>query len=1095
MRTVLQRYAKSKLALPLLILPRRHIAAQFARQSLSTAANHHGLQTGHPAGFHSSACQRNKQSTSIPAQKPVKLRRLLTRLNKYLPSSLRVEENDQTDSVLAPFRAADVLAIHRAANKEGIALYEYLLEKGNRKAVIFLLNSLLENVPGDANYEVASQAVSNIEWPRLSTTLLKSFGDNVLEMSSKNVTRRPGSLEALVDEFQSPKLQDDIKYHVWQTLCHFVQHATNVQEGEVSDHMSVVLRVIGTLHQRGLIPDAIYDYKPAPWSSYLKRPPILHIVSSRILTSLSDVAWRDQQDDAIAEATESGMSLEQISSSVPGGRFRLKVRPLPVEIWLEYVLWCTLEAGYSRLVYDTIMALGRRAEESWSSIRWCSPISSDSNNTRVDWDRLKLRIGGSVGLIEGYSREEPFVQVPPRTVSVELVIATIDQMLDVIGNRGVRTFTTGTRDSTSVLRASARAQRDVLGLLNFLVPHDLSTSYLDYLESRIIDAVLPAAQDTPLLLRTCSDRFTSMRTLQKQGSSLVTPQDLELQNILEHSLLHVAIKHEALEALVSGGVLHSALATFNDIQEIVDSNKIGSITSFLHQSQDSLNSEFFTSRAHNYRLEYAESDGQLPHYKLAGFLDLTTDARLSALGEWLLYSDDLDGAIIPATAYGTVSLVPALTRFAASNGDEMLSHRIAIASRRTEFKPTVRMYRAIIDADIVLTQFGMAKARLDILAQVQGGGLSISTLASLAAAILRLENRGTSEDSRTLRFAERFMDDLLRGHFDSKRGDFTLAQRTIFRQQVSHMLRLFNACEGSILRQVAQKYANRFLGGNQASLPPRLFNVFFSAYADTRGLTQSCDLYTKFCGELNPSPSIDEHFADLPLDIPVSTEDDIATSISTQENNSHTEATDTESSGQADHHLNLDLSASPYFREPVMFSAKDESAEEVEIHAQNVASSPASAQDTETSPYAALNGVAPYLEPTHVVMPSLRTLRIIAQLWVSEKQSAEAAVRAETSQIRALDDLRTRLILEFKKLGLDDRTELGLELETTLSSEDLRVAMSTPDMATARLETIPPTSKTAGLWRPEFSGHQWKSTNIDEERRLWLRSSRKRRDL
>lgn len=1066
MRTAYHCYARRNLALPLAILRPRCITPSSTRQSWFVKTGSLSLPAPpQAASFSHASWKRAKESPNPLPHSADRLPQIVAGLDKYLTPAMRYNEASIPFTEVA-FNAADVLALHRDAGRAGTELWGWMIDHGKRKTVVFILKSLLAHVAHSSTQEASDQVLSNLTWlrnPSGSIDTCAELSEYKLPIGLTGIS----SLESILDQAESFDSSPQIIRHVWRTLLRFIQLAAKVPEGETSEHMSVVLLTIGTLHQYGLIPDRAYSYKPAPWSSYLKRPPILHVVSSRILTSLSDAAWRDQQDDAIAEATKSGMSLKELGESVPGGRFRLRVRPLPVEIWLEFILWCSLELGEPRAVADTILNLNEEDSEPWFAVRWCSPVSSDSNNDMVDWDGLKLRYGGSVGLIEGYSREKPFVDVPRRTVSVELVLATIDQALAKLSLR----HKTTKHQRRTILRPFVH---DIQRLVAFLEPHDLSASYFDYLAHRTADALLPAAQTEPLFLQSCLSGVAQLRSLQKQDTMAIVSQDLQLYSVQENTVLQNAIQHQVLEALMQQGILHSALTVFNDIQEVVDRNKLRSIAGFLQETQRPSRQSFFISRASQHRLEYVDSHGQLPYHKLAGFLDLVTSAKLPGLGEWLLYSDDLDGPMIPSTAYSTPSLIPALVRFASSNNDHLLFSRVVIASRRAEFKPTIRMYRAIINADIIFSRFSTAKARLDILKQVQGGGYPISTLASLAAVILRYENNQPLQDVRKLKSAEKFMHQLLSGQFDAARDDYSIAQRGLFKQQVSHMLRLFNACEGSILRTLARRHVHRFVSGNQACLPPRSFNVFFSAYADTHGLSQSLELYTKFCGETVDDVNFDDHLVDQQIDFPTTADSILEAQTKYNETEPAKSVVHASQNLESDARLPSDLTDSPFFRTPIIVPAfEDDAVGAPEVSRDDVSeivletAAPRASQELPGTP-------SPYLEPIHSVIPTLETLRILTQAWVHEHSGGITSDSYSKTQKRRLNRIRHWLVCEYAKFGFDRRSvDLSNELETVVAADEPPIFMA--GARDSKASAARPSPQIASLWQPQIIGTDFRS--------------------
>ncbi|KAK5071226.1 hypothetical protein LTS08_000135 [Lithohypha guttulata] len=981
---------------------------------------------------------RSKSPSRTVASGPKDPSSWVALLDKYLPQRLRLHDADRRPGEV-DLDFEDILRITRQArSNSGVHLWLWMVENGRKKALVHLINSILKDIASRDPKHIPQELPSNIVW---SDSLFKDIdarrrpANPLLKAVYTNTSDR--SIESSLDDSSQILPSDrNMMNLIWMSLAGLVLRAANTTQERAEDYMSIVLLVLGQLHSLGMIPDSIYTYKSSTLPSHLRRPPVLHLVCSRILTALSDATWRDQQDDAIASAVDLGLSLKEIGENVPGGRFRLKVRPLAPELWLELILWCCVDGGHDAAASSIISMLRQETENPWFAIRWCSTQLSPGYDNLIDWERLKLRHGGSVGLIEGYSREKPFVETPERTVSVEVILALVDKLLDNASSQ--------VEPHTAYIEMLIK---HISRLITFLEPHDLPSSYFDYLDSRFVQTAGLDFASTPYLLQMWIN-LSGRNNFEKNSQKSDPNQDLQLESILEHTLLQSGIQHQALEGFVQKSAVHDALSVFNDVQELVDRNKIRSITEFLRPDVEG-GKDFFSPRAKKYRLEYADSHAQLPLYKLAGFFDLVTEAKLSGLGEWLLFSDDLDGVLIPASAYGRTSIAPALCRFASLTNSREFLQRIVIATRKTLSQPTVRVLRALLDADIDLMDLNSAKARLLRLKRIQGGSYSISNLMHLAAIVLRLEgglgNTGNTVNNTSSRLARAIaiLDSLLEGRYDSVRNDYILSQRVLFKQQVSHVLRLFAYCNNSVLQQLARKHFHRYLSGNQASLPVKAFNVFLSAYTDINGILNAQAVWKSFCyepGSLEVSiPSFEDN------DPRMDNENQDSVPFETQ----HDQRNDNKSNQMRDVEEEFSNNFFATTSQEGFSAQTDDSVDEEPL---------TSGTSTDQSVGREIQADE-FLEPMPIVQPNLSTLRVIAQAHIAQRKAEEGQSR---------DPLTPWLVNKFRSLGAGSSAAIAQELEMPLS--ELDVAAQTRPLPQSLGKELGATKKTSSLWRPTFHG-------------------------
>ena len=200
----------------------------------------------------------------------------------------------------------------------------------------------------------------------------------------------------------------DLVGQIWECVGHLILEAVDRGPEHSVDIMSHVLLIIAYMHRHGAVPNSLYNYKPAKDPSALRRPPTLHLLSSRILALLSDSMWKAHEKEIIAEAAQVGAKYVYKGHELPGAEFTPRLRPLRPEIWLELVLWACVEEGQineaARIVHHMAQ---RKGEASWSVIGWPAVQKASgygqSEDAAVDWDRARTRYVGVAGACEGYS--------------------------------------------------------------------------------------------------------------------------------------------------------------------------------------------------------------------------------------------------------------------------------------------------------------------------------------------------------------------------------------------------------------------------------------------------------------------------------------------------------------------------------------------------------------------------------------------------------------------------------------------------------------------------------------------------------------------
>lgn len=199
---------------------------------------------------------------------------------------------------------------------------------------------------------------------------------------------------------------------IWQSIAMIILDATDRETDRTTEMMSFVYQAVALLHHHGWIPPSIYSCESGEAPVDLRKPPLLELLSWRIMTTLSDSVWRARERELIIENESTGASFAYKGSELPGGEYQPRVRPLGTATWLEFVLWSCVE---SYMIPDASRIIGeiakRRRGHKWKVISWdalqASAISKRRDAAKIKPGFIQWWLNKSRGTSEGYSEGKP----------------------------------------------------------------------------------------------------------------------------------------------------------------------------------------------------------------------------------------------------------------------------------------------------------------------------------------------------------------------------------------------------------------------------------------------------------------------------------------------------------------------------------------------------------------------------------------------------------------------------------------------------------------------------------------------------------------
>ena len=206
---------------------------------------------------------------------------------------------------------------------------------------------------------------------------------------------------------------------IWRSLGSMIVAETDEVTPEV-------LEIIAYMHHQGVMPESIYNRRPPDDKTAIQQPPTLHLLSSRILTSLSDAAWRAQEKLIVEEAEAKAGRSKHIRPEIRRMTYRMNVAGLRPEIWLELILWSCLHGGW---ILEGSSTLGHvsRSKPAWKAMSW-RELVKDRATTAEEWRMLESAFNASAHSPD----ERPSPGSIERTVSSEVINAYVDALTGVI---------------------------------------------------------------------------------------------------------------------------------------------------------------------------------------------------------------------------------------------------------------------------------------------------------------------------------------------------------------------------------------------------------------------------------------------------------------------------------------------------------------------------------------------------------------------------------------------------------------------------------------------------------------------------------------
>ncbi|GAB7361990.1 hypothetical protein MBLNU230_g2026t1 [Neophaeotheca triangularis] len=593
-----------------------------------------------------------------------------------------------------------------------------------------------------------------------------------------------------------------------------------------------ILEVIAMMHHHELMPSTIYNFTPNPDPSALQQPPTLNIFSSRILTSLSDAAWRAHERAVLEEAQAKGGQYAAMRPEIPGSAYRVNVGGLTPEIWLELILWSCLHGGW---IEDgaALLAFIEPQRPEWTPLSWrdrLNTLDPHAHRRSEDWNRLSALLQKGRSALSEESASELTTR---RTISSEIVNCFIDALTLTIhigvGDRGLSV----PRSIGFIQALRAFLQRSELGL---------GTSTWDATLLKIMESGGVTIEKEPHLIG-----FLAPLTPPMRGEIDAPNAEHMPAYMFDGSAIAVGLHHQALRAQVKAGNLLAALKQFRKMQEWTDTNKMKSLEDFFANKQlpptvPPKSKGLFDS--HFSGIDFPSFNMQVPSSILAPLLDLAMDGGASKFADWLVYSEDIDGPVIHDGMYHDPQLKPVLLRFAIQKKDKTLLGKIvgpSITNNPSDNKPLrKRILRSFLNTQVRLKRWQTVQHTLDILAGTPGSTWNPNNLAELLRTMVKAlpsAERGDEDSKRHFGAAGRIVRDMVHSRFGE---DFNALKTEDEEERVNAMKTKCLLLTVSALGEQWSRWTMKLSGGAIEGfcifhLPIETFNIVLEGILQSHG--------------------------------------------------------------------------------------------------------------------------------------------------------------------------------------------------------------------------------------------------------------------
>ena len=778
-----------------------------------------------------------------------------TTIESYLPLNLRTEGKTVADEevqreVLRPIHTLpEVCSMARSFCKADLLSYLGIYED-RWEAVMWLVKAMMEKHPGHREMEERWSRLPPLLWrnpnSRLRSITKKTVKVEVSLPSDASPTHNDGFDRLSLDKYTWPCTSNcrEDRYilerkslgQIWQSLGTMILQAADhpAEDPSYSVIMSHVFQILGVLHRMNAFPDSIYNYAPATDPSALQRPPTLHLLSRRIMSTLSDVEWGLQWGETIVMAMSQGYEL-------PKASIKPNLREFGPELWLDLILWACVEGGWVSEGAWIVVEMEKRKElkgKRWSTISWqeiCemkAPKLGWISVLKLEIDKTRLNQVGGIGMATGTNTH---IEMGTRTVSREVVLALRDGLLNDSQSTAEDPGMTTVELRRKMISCHALLDRD---------HSELDSNFMDAAILRIIESFENVKEQPGSIHRFLDMRSAELaQVTRKSGTTKFSAQDREIDD----SAAVLGLRHRNLHRFSIDGDLEKSLQELKKIQSTIDTQREVSILAFVDELNERLERGDDTSDLIGDKEEYVAliQPTQIPPCTLAAFIDLITNCRLFELGNWLLLNEDIDGGLMDPALYSDQNLQPALLRFGTATSDSRILTKVL---EHMETPLSESAVHALLRFQVVLGKWTAVEELLEYLKNEPEMAWKPSDATTIAKEVLQMEHEPSDHaNTDSFRRALALIQNLVNGKYNTKADPSQLLPDFSQTRMANQLGRIFQTLPGSLSKITTTPARGDFRAHASADISPNAFNIILETIVDCYGSLAGQELWEQWC--------------------------------------------------------------------------------------------------------------------------------------------------------------------------------------------------------------------------------------------------------
>lgn len=783
-------------------------------------------------------------------------------LEQYLPQALGgkvgdigkygvIEGNQEVQSVLRLLEDA-----RKSDNVDILAHLAFKLKRWD--AVHYVVNRLLDGIKDPGPHPDPKCLPSNLNWRQLGIQNWDSIG-YLDQISRRPLNKMPQyipvsrtdsqSIINLVEprnhERPSHSTRNEILGEIWQSLGAFVLEAADLTERRSLAAMEHVFQILGRLQHLDLIPHDVYNDASSGGAVQSRSRAGTPYFQTQIMNVLADASLQ-------AIYTEATSSSVPVDLRPPRRRYKVLRRELGAGMWLEFVLYCCIEGGFSREAHWIVDQMQHRSNE-WHVKSWNALLETvgEIDPKRIDYFDTWAECGQNVSENKMFMSRRPFLGLGERTISSEVMVSIMDGLIDSATIQHHKGFSV--RETLKRID-SLRSTLERSGLR-------LGNGDVNYVLARLVDSQAVVAEDDPHSLEMLLDLTPFVRaetdSAETAGPKVSAVDHGHGASTLVLGLHSYAVQEYALQGNVSG--MLSVFETFIgalDFRKILEMRRLGLDKKYrinespVRSTEDLQKRLFGEEKFDDLHYELVCSFLSWP-ISLSLFIDTIKTSRNYRLGKWLLDATNDQGRFIPTEHLSHKMIAPALLRYAAATSDRALFSNITNMLKLPASRETLK---ALTTYQVGVMNWDVTVGLLEYQAMRHDCTWGATNVAAVAAAIIQLDQpsgpvvNSLSKADRKAHMgrAKDVLVRLFEGEYNRSvdPGKIYLWQE----QQLYQLHRLLSTVPGA-LEGICRSVKLQWKGPHNppGGISTDAFNLLLAAVVDAQGSLAGKRLWTRWC--------------------------------------------------------------------------------------------------------------------------------------------------------------------------------------------------------------------------------------------------------